>query len=244
MRLREGCLLFLVLLTVSIPARASRWYPIDTGWSWVYSSAGGGLQTAIVEAPVPFAGSLVHPLRWEPGSREYVSEDEFGRVFFYGVTSPDGSYVIFTPPVLRMDSELVPGREWEAITTAIYYAADGVEVRRERRSSTFRVIDIGPVEVGAGIFNGAEILHTEEVDPLASAGLSSGASLLFPAPQGTSLERRFRYSFRDTYGEGIGWIRRTDESGISVQFELDSYKRPGVPSAESSWGALKSQYKN
>ena len=131
MRLREGSLLFLILLTVSIPAQASPWYPIATGWTWVYSSSSGGSPTATFEAPESFAGSLVHPLRWDTGNREYFSQDESGRIRLHGVSHPDGSYAVLNPPILTMDSGLTPGHEWEAVTTAIYYGADGMEVRRE-----------------------------------------------------------------------------------------------------------------
>ncbi len=219
MRLREYSLLILTVLALSLPAQASQWYPIDTGRLWVYSDADGGSQSAAVEAPESFAGSLVQPLQWDSGSRVYLSLDESDRVLLHGVTFPDGSYVVFSPPILRMDSELTMGHEWKTLTRAIQYTANGVEVRRDQARSAFRVIAIGPVTVAAGTFQAAEVLRTEETDYL-------------PV-----------YSFRDTYAEEIGWIFRTDESGSSVLFELEDYGEGGVRTEVSSWGAVKSLFR-
>ena len=221
MRLRECSLLILPLLTVSLPAKASQWYPIDTGRYWVYSGPGGGSYSATVEDPEPFAGSIVQPLLWNSGVREYLSQDGAGRVFLHGVTYPDGSYVVFDPPILRMDSELTPGHQWEAIYEAIHYSAGGVEVGREQGGETFSVIDVGPVDVPAGTFLAAEVLHTIDLGSQPS------------------------YTFRDMYAEGVGWIRRTDENGTSVLFELESYGPGSGPLAvhPTTWGRVKALYR-
>lgn len=221
MRLRECSLLILTLLTVSLPAQASEWYPIDTGRSWVYSSPDGGAYSAAVETPESFAGSLVQPLQWDSGTRENLSQDEAGRVFHHGMTgAPDGSYLVHDPPFLRMDSELTPGHEWEAIYEVIHYSADGVETMRQQARITYRVIGVGPVDVPAGTFQAAEVLITRELETLPL------------------------YTFRDWYAEGVGWIRRTEENGTSVLFELEAYGPAAVPTESTTWGAIKSQYKD
>ena len=219
MRLPDNSLMILTVLALSLPAQASQWYPIDTGRIWIYNDAGGGSQSAAVEAPVSFAGSLVQPLHWDSGAREYLSLDESGRVLLHGVTSPDDSYVVFAPPILRMDIELTMGHEWETLTRAIQYTDSGVEIRRDQVRSVFRVIAVGPVTVAAGTFQAAEILRTKETDYLPD------------------------YSFRDTYAENVGWILRTDENGSSVIFELEDYGEGGVRTEVSSWGAVKSLFR-
>jgi hypothetical protein len=114
-----------------------------------------------------FAGSFVQPIQWYPGNREHVSQDGAGRVFHHGVSGyVDGSYLVFDPPALHMDSELTPGHEWEATYDAIRYSADGVEIGRESGRETFRVIGFGPVTVPAGTFQAVEILHTTDFGPL------------------------------------------------------------------------------
>jgi len=221
MRFRACSLLILTLLTVSLPAQASEWYPIDTGRFWVYSSPDGGSYSATVETPELFAGSLVQPLRWDSGTRECLSQDEAGRVFHHGLTgAPDGSYEVFDPPFLRMESELTLGHEWEAIFDDVHYSADGVEVRRQQARITYRVINVGPVDVPAGTFQAAEVLITPEWETLPF------------------------YAFRDWYAEGVGWIRRTDESGTSDLFELEAYGPVDVPTEATTWGAIKSLYKD
>ncbi len=219
MRLR-GCAVFILpLLAASLSAQASPWYPLDTGRFWVYSSPGGGSSSATVEAPEPFGGSLVHPVRWESGPRDLLSLDETGRVFQHASTgAPDGSYVVFEPPWLRMDSELAPGHEWATNFVAIEYSSGGAEVWRGQGSVTFRVIAIGSVTVPAGTFEAAEVLVTRVQDPLPL------------------------YTFRDWYSQGVGWIRRTDETGTSVLSELQSYGPVGVPVEVMSWGAIKLLY--
>ena len=219
MRLREYSLLILTVLAMSHSAQASPWYPIDTGRIWVYSDADGGSPSAAVEDPVSFAGSLVQPLHWNSGSREYLSLDESGRVLFHGVTFPDDSYVVFDPPTLRMESGLTVGLEWETVTSAIQYTVDGVEVRREQARSAFMVIAVGPVTVAAGTFQAAEVLRIEETGYVPD------------------------YSFRDTYAEDVGWILRTDENGSSVLFELEAYGEGGVRTEVASWGAVKSLFR-
>ena len=221
MRFRACSLLILTLLTMSLPAQASEWYPIDTGRFWAYSSPDGGSSSATVETPESFAGSLVQPLHWDSGARENLSRDEAGRVFHHGSTgAPDGSYVVFDPPFLRMDSELTQDHEWAAIYEVIHYSADGVEVRRQQASITYRVINVGPVDVPAGTFQAAEVLITRELETLPS------------------------YTFRDWYAEGVGWIRRTEENGTSVLFELEAYGPGAVPTEATTWGAVKSLYKD
>ena len=220
MQLRACSLLILTLLTLSLPAQASRWYPIETGHRWVYSSTTGEPVSSIIQAPESFAGSLFQPLAWDSGTREYLSQDESGRVLFHGISFPDGSYIVFDPPILRMDSGLTLGHEWETVYDAIQYTVDGVEIRREQARSTRRVIGVGNVTVAAGTFPAAEVLRTEETG--------------FLPPS----------SFRDTYAEEIGWVLRTDENGSSVLFELTAYGANGVPTGLSSWSALKSQFGN
>ncbi|MDH3198611.1 MAG: hypothetical protein OEO21_10265, partial [Candidatus Krumholzibacteria bacterium] len=226
------------------PGASLRVYPIDTGRFWVYSSPGGGSQSATVEAPESFAGSIVQPLRWDGGVSEYLSQDGAGRVFHHGLTYPDGGYVVNDPPTLVMDSELTLGHEWEASHDVIEYSPDGVEVFRLWERWTYRVIDIGPVDVPAGTFDTAEVLITVEREPLARAAFPSGASLLSSAPQGASLGQSLFYTLRNTYAEGIGWILRTDENGTSVLFELEAYGGGPVPTEATTWGAVKSLYKN
>jgi len=221
MRFRACSLLIFTLLTVTLPAQASEWYPIDTGRFWVYSSPNGGLYSATVEAPELFAGSLVQPLNWDPGTRESLSQDEAGRVFHHGQTgAPDGSYVVFDPPFLFMDSELAAGLEWGATYEVIHYSADDVEVMRQQARMTFRVIGVGPVDVPAGAFQAAEVLITRELETL-------------PV-----------YTFRNWYAEGVGYIRRTEEDGTTVLFELESYGPGAVPTEATTWGAIKSLYKD
>jgi len=235
--------LVLIVLTVSLPAQASEWYPIDTGRFWVYSSPGGGSESATIEAPELFAGSLVQPLQWDGGPREYFSRDVAGRVFHHGVTYPDGGYVVFDPPFLLMDSELTLDHEWETIFDIIEYSPDGVEVFRLWERSTFRVIGFGPVDVPAGTFHAAEVLRTVERDPLARAAFPSGASLLSSAPQGASLGQSLIFTISENYAEGVGWIRRTVENGTSLLWELEAYGPHGVPTKASTWGAVKSLYR-
>ena len=220
MRLRVCSPLILILLTVSLPAQASPWYPIDTGRFWVYSSPGGGASSATVDAPELFAGSIVQPLHWDSGTRECFSQDGAGRVFHHGLTgAPDGSYVVNDPPFLRMDSELTPGHEWEAVYEVIHYTADDVEVMRQQGRMTYSVVGVGPVEVPAGIFHAAEVLVTRELETLPL------------------------YTFREWYAVGVGWIRRTEENGTSVLFELESYGPVSVPTETTTWGRIKAQYK-
>ena len=57
MRLLECSLLILTLLTLSLPAQASDWYPIETGRFWVYSVPGQGSGTVTVEAPCATASA-------------------------------------------------------------------------------------------------------------------------------------------------------------------------------------------
>lgn len=221
MRFRACSPLILTLLTVSLPSQASEWYPIDTGRYWVYSSPDGASTNWTAEDPELFAGSLVQPLWWhELGTRECFTQDEAGRVFQHGLTGvPDGSYEVFDPPFLRMDSELTLGHEWEANFDVIHYDADGVEVGRQQARMTFQVIGIGPVEVPAGTFQAAEILITRHLSSLPL------------------------YSMRDWYAEGVGWIRRTEANGVTVLFELQDYG-PIVPIEATTWGAIKSLYKD
>ncbi len=221
MRLRECSLLILALLTVSLPAQASEWYPIDSGRFWVYSSPGGSSSSATVEVPDSFAGSLVQPLVWNSGVRENLSQDGAGRVFHHGLSgAPDGSYVVFDPPMLLMDSDLTLGHQWETIHEVIDYNADGVEVGRQQQHVTSRVIDVRPVDVPAGTFLAVEVLRTRDLSSLPS------------------------YTFREMYAEGVGWIRRTDENGTSVLFELESYGPSSVATEATTWGAIKSLYKD
>jgi hypothetical protein len=219
MRLRECSLLILALSTASLQAQASDWYPIDTGRFWVYASPGGGSQSATVEAEESFAGSLVQPLRWDSGTGELLSQDGAGRVFMHGLNgAPDGSYVVFDPPWLRMDSDLTPGLMWEASYEVIEYDADGTETWRGQGRMTFHVVGAGSVDVPAGTFQATEVLITREQDTLPL------------------------YTFHDWYAEGVGWIHRTDESG--VVYELQSYGGGPVPTEAASWGAVKSLYKD
>lgn len=228
---------------MNLSAQASRWYPIDTGRIWIYSAQFGGSNSATVGDPELFTGLLLQPLRWDGDVCEYLSKDGTGRVFLYGVSYPDGGYVVFSPPILRMDSELTLGHEWESITDIIEYNADGTEIWRGRGHSTFSVIALGPADVAAGTFQAAEVLRTEEINPLARTRRSSGASFLSPALQGASLGLRVFNTFRDTYAEGIGCILRTDENGASVLFELEACGVNGVPTESATWGKIKALYK-
>jgi hypothetical protein len=166
-----------------------------------------------------FGGSLVQPLQWNPGRRELFSQDGAGRVFHNGLAgAPDGSYVVFDPPFLWMDSELTPGHEWETTFDVIEYNADGVEVWRGWQRLACRVIGFGPVEVPAGTFQAAEVLITREASSLPT------------------------YTFRNMYAEGVGYIRRTDASG-NVLFELESYGGAPTPTEAVTWGAIKALYR-
>ena len=51
-------------------------------------------------------------------------------------------------------------------------------------------------------------------------------------------------TFREWYAEGVGWIRRTSEDGTYVVYELESYGPTGVPTKDTTWGAIKSLYKD
>lgn len=219
MLFRICSLLILALLTVSLPAQASRWYPIETGLCWFYSSPLWGSQSVVIKAPVSFAGSLVQPRHWDSGVREYLSLDGSSRVLSHGVTYSDGSYVVFDPPILRMDSELLLGHEWETMYHSTYYTVDGVETRREQARSAYRVIALGPVTVAAGTFPSAEVLRTEETASLPD------------------------FLFRETYAENVGWILRTDESGSSVHIELEAYGEGGVSTEVMTWGGVKALFR-
>ncbi|RKZ15922.1 hypothetical protein DRQ53_07720 [bacterium] len=220
MRIRDCYLLILILLTLNVPAQASPWYPIESGRIWTYSSTAGGPTTAVMQDPESFDGSLLQPLLWTSGTREYFSLDEFDRVLFHGAAFSDGSFIVFDPPIVRMDPELMLGHEWETQTVSILYDHSGIEVRRVQARSSYRVIAVGSVTVSAGTFPAAEILRTEET------GFLPGSS------------------FRDTYAEDIGWILRTDENASSVLFELTGYGAHGVRTEISSWSAVKSRYGN
>jgi hypothetical protein len=220
MKSRVFSLLFFTLLTVTLPAQASDWYPIDTGRFWVYASYYGEPSSATVEAPDIFLGSPVQPLRWNTGHRELLSTDEAGRVFQHGSDGdPDGNYGVYDPPILLMDSGLTPGHEWEANFDVIQYNADGEELWSGWKHLTFHVIGVGPVDVPAGTFVAAEVLVTGESS--------------WQAP----------YTFRDWYAEGVGWIRRTREDGTSVLYELESYGPVDVPVDVTTWGAIKSLFR-
>ena len=218
MRTRDIALLALILSTASIQARASEWYPVATGRHWLYSDPYGGTVTATVQAPEMFEGTLVQPLLWETGGREHLTVDGSGRVLFHGVSNPDGSYFVFYPPTIRMDADLTPGHTWESVTEAVLYTPEGVEYRRAEAVSTFEVLSVGPVTVPAGTFQAVEIRHTE-------------TSFLFPP-----------VDVRDTFAEGIGWIRRTDASGFAVYFQLLGYGLDGVRNQDSSWGGVKALF--
>ena len=224
MRIQERLFLLLALLILSVPAHASPWYPIDTGRLWIYNAASGGTVNSIVGATETFAGALVQPLEWNSGNREYFSEDGSGRVFQHGVSHPNGDYVVFDPPFLRMDSELTPGHEWESVVEVVYYDGDHVEVQRLESHLSYQVVGSGLVEVEAGVFEAVEVLVTEQREPV------------------PPLTKRVVTSFREHYAEGVGWILRTDETGNSMIFELEAYGEAGVSNDTSSWGALKAQY--
>jgi len=220
MRLQNCSLLVLALLTVSFPAQASDWYPIDTGRSWVYSGADGRSHFATVGAPESFAGSLVQPLQWFPGSRENLSQDGAGRVFHHGVSGyPAGGYVVFDPPVLRMESELTLGQEWEVTYEAVYYDAGDVEVSRDQWRETFHVINVGPVDVPAGTFQAAEVRRTTERNGLPW------------------------YTFRESYAPGVGYVRRTEDDGTTVIFKLEAYWGGELRTEATTWGAVKALYR-
>lgn len=153
---------------------------------------------------------------------EYYSEDTSGQVFQHGVTNQDLTYVVFEPPVLRMPvlrmpASLTPGAQWETTYQAIYYSMDGVELGRQSGYSGFHVVGVGSIDVPAGTFVAAEVLRTEQV----------GATTTV---------------FRDWYAQGVGWIRRTDESGAVVQSHLDSDGGP-TPTKTVTWGAAKWRYR-
>lgn len=235
--------LVVALLAVTLPAYASDWYPTETGRLWIYSTPGSGSQSVIIEDPELFAGLFAQPLHWDSGVREYLSQDTAGRVFQHGVTYPDGGYVVFTSPILLMDSELTLDHQWETITDVIEYNSGGVEVFRLWERSTFRVIGIGPVEVPAGTFFAVEILHTIERNPIVQEAASPGTLSPSSAPHGALQGQYSTYAFRDAYAEGIGWIRRTDENGNSVLVELEACGVNGVPAEPSTWGKIKALYR-
>lgn len=219
MRFPACSLVAIVLSTASLPAHASGWYPIDSGRFWVYSSPDGASYSATVEATESFAGSLVQPLQWDPGNRELFSQDGAGRVLQHGLTgAPDGSYVVFAPPFVRMESQLTPGQQWEANHDVILYSADGVEMQRGWGRMTFSVVGVETVAVPAGTFQAAHVLITRENYNLAP------------------------YTFREWYADGVGLIRRTEEDGTTVLFELESYGPAAVPTGATTWGAIKAQF--
>lgn len=237
MRLRYCPLLIIALLSVSLPVQASPWYPIETGHLWSYSQTGGEPVSAIVDPPETFAGVFAQPVHWNNGVIEYLTQDTAGRVFLHGMIHPDGSFLFFEPPILRMDPDLTVGHEWEATYEVIHYNADDVEVARQQGRSTFHVLDIRPVTVPAGTFLAAEVLRTEQTDPPTDSGVSSGSSPVSPDQVGFT-------AFRDMYAEGIGWIRRTNEDGTWVFYRLQTFGVDGVPAQASSWGAVKSKFGN
>jgi len=142
---RQLSLLVFVLLTVGVPAHASDWYPIDTGRSWSYSGTGGSTSSATIDAPAVFAGALAQPLHWNANVLEWMSQDGSGRVYEHGLTYPDGSYVVFDPPMLRMDSDLTPGHQWETTFDRITYNVVGAEVGRVTAHFVYEVKGVGAV---------------------------------------------------------------------------------------------------
>ena len=221
----------LTALTLSLLVQASPWYPLGTGRTWVYLDVHRAiLIAATTQPPETFAGATVIPLQWAPGPREFLSQDENGRVFEHGVAYPDGGYLVFDPPMLRMENTLMLGQQWETLTTAILHAPDGAEIQRGFARSAFEVIAIGPVTVAGETFDAAEVLRTEE------SNLQPGAA---HAPEST--KSRFSTTFRDSYAEGVGYILRTDANGVSPSFILHSYQG-GVPTELASWGEVKSLF--
>ena len=132
--------------------------------------------------------------------------------------APDGTYVVYDPPIFLMDSDLTPGHEWEANFEISECNADGVELWSGWGRITFHVIGIGPVDVPAGTFQAAEVLITREGNTLPL------------------------YTFHEWYAEGVGWIRRTQEDGTSVLYELETYGPIDVPVEATTWGAIKALY--
>jgi len=235
MRIRAS-LLILTLLAIGLPAYASDWYPIDTGRFWVYTSPGGTSYSATIDASELFVGAIVQPLHWDSGVRELLSEDGAGHVYLHGQDGADGSYVVYDPPVLRMDSDLTPGLGWEATAEVIGYSVSGVELFRGQLHMTFDVIAIGSVDVPAGTFVAAEVLQTIETT-ISPAGTSAPycAALGSSAPLGV-------YTFHEVYGDGVGWIRRTDDTGLV--FELMSYGPTPLPTRETTWGGVKALFRD
>lgn len=122
--------------------------------------------------------------------------------------------------MLRMDSELTLGHEWETVCTITYYNAAGVEVEHHQGRESYSVISVGPFDVIAGTFAvAAEVLH------------KSGPVGSVP------------YTFREYFAEGVGKIRQTQENPNFVTFELTSYG-PLVAIQPTTWGRVKALYKN
>ena len=213
---RQLSLLVFVLLTVGVPAHASDWYPIDTGRSWSYSGTGGSTSSATIDAPAVFAGALAQPLHWNANVLEWMSQDGSGRVYEHGLTYPDGSYVVFDPPMLRMDSDLTPGHQWETTFDRITYNVVGAEVGRVTAHFVYEVKGVGAVNVPAAAFQGVDVQITRS-----QTGVPD-------------------YVFDEWYVEGVGFVLRTDTTGIV--FQLTAYG-PLLATQGVSWGAVKAMYR-
>jgi hypothetical protein len=218
LRFRACSLLILALLTVSLPTQASEWYPLDTGRHWEYSGPGGQPSSATIGNPTIFAGAVVKPMVWSTGNRENLSQDGAGRVFSHGVIYPDGSYTVFDPPLLFMDSNLTPGHHWQLTYEVIFYTSSGVERDRHQSQFTCQVLGVVSVVVPAGTFLATEVLIT------------------------TKSASNPEYSFHNSYAEGVGWIRRTNYNGTALLFELESYG-PLMPTKAATWGGVKALYR-
>lgn len=239
MRFWNGLLLIAILLIPGLPARASTWFPIDAGRFWVYSSQGQGPASVTIEEQEEFGGSLTHPFRWNHGDREYLYENGAGQVYLHGVRFSNGYYVVFDPPVLRMEPDLTLNQEWSTTTVVTQYTDTGAKLTGSIERFTYRVIAMGPIEVGAGEFDAAEVLVSVERGNSPAGARAAVAEL--PLTLAAPASRRAT-SVIDSYAAGVGWIRRTDENRISVIFELQDYGSTGVPVATTSWGELKARF--
>ena len=216
--IRNRFLMVILLSAAALQAQASDWFPLENGRSWIYADSGGGTTSVDVHSQELFEGETVWPVVYSSGTHEYYSVDGDGRVLFHGLILPNDYSLVFNPPIVRMEASLVSGQSWESNVEAVMFTDEGEEYRREAYRASFTVVGTTTVSVLAGTFQAIEVQRLDE------------SNLVFPI------------SFTEAFVEGIGWVRRGDDSSQAILFQLEAYGVGGVASESMSWGALKALY--